>query len=167
MWRKALLLISVCSCAAVPAFKPSVFTNLVTPATAIPLPEPEPAIEIEGSDFDTIPVDHVQICTGLVTDNQCTAIDAGFVLSEQTYARAIISVSIARRFAAENLAILKLRAEELDAMRKAEEAYQQHIVSLERTVYALKTPSLWERSKAYLGFIGGSIVSIIVFAAGR
>lgn len=169
--KRLIAAILLVGCASQGAFKPT------APYSALPeivdldkmLPPPLPRVEVSGSAFPTQALPGGEYCPRKIDDSQCFfVLQGGFLISEQTYARAANAVLDAMRFEAESRALYDLRQRELATIREAEKAYQAHIAALEKDVYELGQPTFWDKAKPWVAFGAGVLLTTgIVWGVNR
>jgi hypothetical protein len=160
-----VIIATVMGCASPQGFKPTPLPSMLPGTTAMvdfpsrPVEMPEEAKS--GTNFNTVPVGGGKLCPPMEGDlgKECQAVGAGFLISEQAYAGAVLSAMEVERLTALSTVVIRLRASELSAIEEGEKAYHKRIQNLESEVYRLRTPSLWDKAKPWVYFGAGVLVT--------
>jgi hypothetical protein len=164
MIRSPLVIVLLLGCGHAPAPTPSIPSVLPPVALDVEslVPPAEPAPAVTGTAFETVPLEAGRHCTPAQPPRAetCQPTQAGLLLSEQSYARAIIARSDAQRLGVEVNVLRNLRTQERAAVRAAEAAWAKRLSELEREVAEA-------RGKWWLDwvFVGGFVLGAGLTAA--
>lgn len=166
------LLLAVMGCAPQIAEVRPKRVSLLPPALdvdALLPPVVAPKVETEAlPHFRSIPIDEAaEICYGKANEpakRECTAVEPGILVSEQTYAQSVIAESEAKRYKTEVATLRKLRLTEWGAVLQAETAYQDTVAELQTENARLREPTWWAQHSFEVGLIGGIVLTIAALA---
>ncbi len=153
-----------CACVPPEPVRSAFTVTLLPPALDVNklLPPPAAAPPLTGTSFDTLPLNGGRYCEPAPGKEDCRSIQPGFLVSETTYARAVLARSDATRLGIEIEVLRKLRQDEWEAVRVAEVAYQKRVGELESENSELRRPSFWDTIKFPVGFVCGAALSALV-----